>query len=126
MSGVTGVATSTATAALADEIGIPRVELGAAPIDFAIDGADEIAPDLSLIKGAGGAFIMGVEHGAFCVGCCWVLMGLLFFGGVMNLLCVAAIAIFVLIEKIAPLGAMTGRVTGIFLVLAGVYVTVQG
>ncbi len=52
VSGVTGVATSTATAALADEIGIPRVELGAAPIDLAIDGADEIAPDLSLIKGA--------------------------------------------------------------------------
>ena len=57
MSGVTGVATSTATAALADEIGIPRVELGAAPIDFAIDGADEITPDLSLIKGAGGALL---------------------------------------------------------------------
>ena len=57
VSGVTGVATSTATASLADEIGIPRVELGAAPIDFAIDGADEIAPDLSLIKGAGGALL---------------------------------------------------------------------
>ncbi len=77
-------------------------------------------------KGAGGAFVMGVEHGAFCVGCCWVLMGLLFFGGVMNLLCVAAITIFVLIEKMAPLGAMTGRVTGIFLVLVGLYVIVQG
>ncbi len=77
-------------------------------------------------KGAGGAFVMGVEHGAFCVGCCWVLMGLLFFGGVMNLLCVAAITIFVLIEKMAPLGAMTGRVTGILLVLAGLYVIVQG
>ncbi len=57
VSGVTGVATSTATAALADEIGIPRVELGAMPIDLAIDGADEIAPDLSLIKGAGGALL---------------------------------------------------------------------
>ncbi len=57
VSGVTGVATSTATAALADEIGIPRIELDAAPIDFAIDGADEIAPDLSLIKGAGGALL---------------------------------------------------------------------
>ena len=57
VSGVTGVATSTATAALADAMSIPRVELGAAPIDLAIDGADEIAPDLSLIKGAGGALL---------------------------------------------------------------------
>ncbi len=77
-------------------------------------------------KGAHGAVVMGLHHGAYCVGCCWVLMGLLFVGGVMNLLWVAAIAIFVLIEKVAPFGHATSRVTGIGLLLAGVYVMVQG
>ena len=70
-------------------------------------------------RGAGGATVMGIEHGAYCVGCCWVLMLLLFVGGVMNLLWIAAIAIFVLIEKVAPFGAATGRVTGILLILSG-------
>ncbi|MEN8183293.1 MAG: DUF2182 domain-containing protein [Myxococcota bacterium] len=52
--------------------------------------------------GALGALRMGLEHGAYCLGCCWVLMGLLFFGGVMNLLWVAAITVFVLLEKLLP------------------------
>ncbi|MEE8533980.1 MAG: DUF2182 domain-containing protein [Alphaproteobacteria bacterium] len=76
-------------------------------------------------KGAGGALRMGLEHGAFCVGCCWVLMGLLFVGGVMNLLWIAGIAAFVLIEKLAPFGRHTGRVTGVALALWGIYVVVQ-
>ena len=76
-------------------------------------------------KGAGGAFAMGLEHGAFCVGCCWILMGLLFLGGVMNLLWIAAIAIFVLAEKAAPFGVPAGRVSGLLLVLAGLFVVVQ-
>lgn len=72
-------------------------------------------------RGAGGAAVMGMEHGAYCVGCCWVLMLLLFVGGVMNLLWIAAIAVFVLIEKAAPFGAATGRVTAVLLILSGVY-----
>lgn len=60
--------------------------------------------------GTGGAFRMGFQHGLFCVGCCWALMALLFVGGVMNLLWIAAIAGFVLLEKIAPLGIKGGRV----------------
>ena len=76
--------------------------------------------------GRGGAFVMGLEHGAFCVGCCWVLMGLLFVGGVMNLLWVAAIALFVLIEKVLPFGARAGRVTGALLALAGILILLQG
>ena len=76
-------------------------------------------------EGPGGAFVMGLEHGAFCVGCCWFLMGLLFVGGVMNLLWVAAIAVFVLLEKLLPFGAHAGRVTGGFLVLAGLFVLFQ-
>src|ERR687894_1292234 len=54
--------------------------------------------------GTAGAFRMGVEHGALCVGCCWALMALLFVGGVMNLLWVAAITAAVLAEKLAPRG----------------------
>ncbi len=77
-------------------------------------------------KGTGGAFVMGLEHGAFCVGCCWVLMGLLFVGGVMNLLWVAAIAVFVLLEKVVPHGVLAGRLSGALLVLAGLFVVVQG
>ena len=76
-------------------------------------------------KGSGGAFVMGLEHGAFCVGCCWILMGLLFVGGVMNLLWVAAIAVFVLLEKVLPFGVFAGRVTGALLVLAGLIVLIQ-
>jgi predicted metal-binding membrane protein len=69
---------------------------------------------------------MGLEHGAFCLGCCWLLMGLLFVGGVMNLLWVAAIAVFVLLEKVLPFGALGGRITGAVLVLAGIVILVQG
>ena len=70
--------------------------------------------------GTSGALKMGSHHGAFCVGCCWVLMALLFVVGVMNLLWVAAIAAFVLIEKMVPRGEMVGRVAGVALVAAGV------
>ncbi len=77
-------------------------------------------------NGAAGAFAMGLEHGAFCLGCCWVLMALLFVGGVMNLLWVAAIAVFVLAEKAAPFGRGLSRVSALLLVLAGVGVIVAG
>lgn len=67
-------------------------------------------------NGASGAFVMGLEHGVFCVGCCWMLMLLLFVGGVMNLAWIAGIAIFVLLEKLAPAGAWTGRGAGVVLI----------
>lgn len=70
--------------------------------------------------GTGGAFRMGLEHGAWCLGCCWVLMGLLFLGGVMNLLWVAAIAVFVLLEKVIPHGIGGGRLAGAGMILVGV------
>jgi predicted metal-binding membrane protein len=69
--------------------------------------------------GAAGAFRMGAEHGLFCVGCCWALMLLLFAAGVMNLLWVAAIAAFVLVEKLVPAGRLIGRVAGVALAAAG-------
>jgi len=77
-------------------------------------------------NGTGGAIAMGVHHGAYCVGCCWVLMGLLFVAGVMNLLWVAAITAFVLIEKIAPGGHRFARAAGVLFVAAGVYMTIYG
>ncbi|MFZ1061385.1 MAG: DUF2182 domain-containing protein [Candidatus Rokuibacteriota bacterium] len=72
-------------------------------------------------EGAAGALIMGLRHGAFCVGCCWVLMALLFVAGVMNLLWVAAIAAFVLLEKVAPLGRVVSRLAGAILILWGAW-----
>lgn len=69
--------------------------------------------------GAGGAFVMGIRHGAYCVGCCWFLMALLFVAGVMNLLWVAVIALFVMAEKISPKGELLARVAGVGLVIAG-------
>lgn len=69
--------------------------------------------------GAAGAFSMGLRHGAYCVGCCWALMALLFVVGVMNLLWVAVIALFVMAEKILPRGELLGYIGGAALVTAG-------
>jgi predicted metal-binding membrane protein len=69
--------------------------------------------------GAFGAFGMGVRHGLFCLGCCWAVMALLFVGGVMNMLWIAALALFILVEKIVPAGRLLGRTAGIGLVLWG-------
>lgn len=69
--------------------------------------------------GRTGAFRMGLVHGAFCLGCCWFLMALLFYGGVMNLFWIIGLAIYVLIEKLLPAGARIGRLTGIALIAWG-------
>ena len=74
--------------------------------------------------GTTGTLIMGMHHGAFCVGCCWALMCLLFVGGVMNLLWVAVIAAFVLFEKILPAGHALGRLAGITLIAWGLWLLV--
>lgn len=70
-------------------------------------------------SGADGAFWMGLEHGTYCVGCCWFLMGLLFFGGVMNLYWITGIAVFVLLEKSVPRGHWLSYVTGTALIASG-------
>jgi predicted metal-binding membrane protein len=70
-------------------------------------------------EGQAGALAMGFRHGLHCVGCCWLLMGLLFVAGVMNLLWIAAIAGFVLVEKVLPGGRIVGRVAGAVLVVWG-------
>ena len=67
-----------------------------------------------------GAFRMGLEHGTFCLGCCWFLMGLLFFGGIMNLFWIAGLAGFVLLEKTIPMGHWIGRIAGVAFAAWGV------
>jgi predicted metal-binding membrane protein len=69
--------------------------------------------------GARGALVMGLRHGAFCLGCCWMLMLLLFVGGIMNVAWLAGIALFVLVEKVAPAGHWMGRAAGVALVVWG-------
>ncbi len=76
-------------------------------------------------SGAGGALMMGLDHGVFCLGCCWVLMGLLFYGGVMNLAWIGGIALYVLIEKVAPAGHWIGRFSGALLILWGAAVLIR-
>ena len=69
--------------------------------------------------GARGAFVMGLRHGAYCLGCCWMLMLLLFVGGVMNFAWIAGLALFVLVEKLVPAGHWIGRAAGVLLVAWG-------
>jgi predicted metal-binding membrane protein len=67
-------------------------------------------------SGAWGSFRMGVEHGSFCVGCCWALMLLLFAGGVMNLMVIGALTAFVAFEKLAPPRLQSARLSGVLLI----------
>src|SRR5947209_1899755 len=69
--------------------------------------------------GALGALASGIGHGFFCLGCCWMLMALLFVGGIMNLAWIAGIALLVLIEKTLPRGRRVSQVTGAVLVAWG-------
>jgi predicted metal-binding membrane protein len=66
-----------------------------------------------------GALRMGIEHGAFCAGCCWFLMALLFYGGIMNLYWIIGLALFVLLEKTVPAGHWLGRIAGVLLIAWG-------
>ena len=68
-----------------------------------------------------GSLALGARHGVYCVGCCWVLMALLFVGGVMNVLWIALIMIFVLMEKLVPAGRLISRVSGAGFLAAGVW-----
>ena len=70
--------------------------------------------------GAAGALRLGLLHGAYCVGCCWLLMALLFVAGVMNLAFVAALTLLVAAEKLLPYGRALARFGGVLLLVAGV------
>jgi predicted metal-binding membrane protein len=69
--------------------------------------------------GEWGALRMGLEHGAFCTGCCWFLMALLFYGGIMNLFWIIGLALIVLMEKVAPAGHWVGWIMGVGLIAWG-------
>ena len=75
-------------------------------------------------EGHRGALRMGLEHGAYCLGCCWALMLLLFVLGIMNLVWIAALAAFVLAEKVAPMSEWVSRGTGVLLAGWGVWAIV--
>ena len=68
-----------------------------------------------------GAVGLGLRHGLYCIGCCWALMTLLFVGGIMNVLWIAAIAIFVLAEKVFFPGRLLSRIAGTLLIAAGLW-----
>ncbi|MGE5270445.1 MAG: DUF2182 domain-containing protein [Thiohalocapsa sp.] len=75
--------------------------------------------------GTRGALVMGLEHGSYCLGCCWFLMALLFFGGIMNLVWIAGLAVFVLLEKTLPYGHWLGRAAGIVAIAWGALLVVR-
>jgi predicted metal-binding membrane protein len=85
------------------------------PFDFVLNHWEE---------GSTGALRMGIKNGFYCVGCCWMLMVLLFVAGIMNLLWVALIALFVLLEKISPRAKWIPYVAGLFLIVYGVLLLV--
>jgi predicted metal-binding membrane protein len=85
------------------------------PLDFVINRWHD---------GRLGALRMGIEHGAYCLGCCAVIMALLFVSGVMNLLWVAAIAVLVFVEKLLPAGERIARGSGVLMIAFGGYLLV--
>jgi predicted metal-binding membrane protein len=72
------------------------------------------------------AFRLGLGHGAHCLGCCWAMMLLLFAGGVMNLTVIVALTAWVALEKLAPFGAHTPKLTGFVLVALAAWMLARG
>jgi predicted metal-binding membrane protein len=73
-----------------------------------------------------GAFLMGMRHGAYCLGCCWLLMAVLFAVGVMNLAWITALSVFVLLEKVIPRGLFVARTAGVVLMGCGGWLALSG
>jgi predicted metal-binding membrane protein len=72
-------------------------------------------------RDAAGSLMLGLRHGAYCVGCCWALMMLLFVGGVMNVYWILALAIGILLEKVTSFGRLIAPAAGTALIAAGVW-----
>ena len=72
-------------------------------------------------EGIGGALRMGVEHGLYCLGCCWAAMALMFVFGMMNLLWLAALTVLALLEKVAPGGHRIAQGAGFLMVVGGTW-----
>ena len=76
-------------------------------------------------NGLSGAFRMGLQHGVYCVGCCWALMLLLFVGGVMNLAVIATLTALVAFEKLTRFGAQSARISGVLLIAVALLMLVR-
>jgi predicted metal-binding membrane protein len=76
-------------------------------------------------EGRAGAVRTGLHHGLFCMGCCWLLFVILIPLGVMNVAAMAAVAVLVFVEKVAPWGKTAGLVAGVLLVAAGMAVAID-
>jgi predicted metal-binding membrane protein len=75
--------------------------------------------------GGPGAPRMGFQHGLYCVGCCWALMGLSFVAGLMNLLWMAAVTVFVFVDHIFPSGLWLSRLAGAGLIVRGLWMIAE-
>ena len=75
--------------------------------------------------GKAGALRMGIQNGIYCLGCCWILMILLFVSGIMNILWIAIITLFVVIEKILPPAKIISSISGISLIVFGIIILLQ-
>jgi predicted metal-binding membrane protein len=77
-------------------------------------------------RDAPGSLVLGLRHGAYCVGCCWAMTTLLLVGGVMNPLWISLLALLILLEKITPFGRQIALLAGIVLVAAGAWLLATG
>jgi predicted metal-binding membrane protein len=77
-------------------------------------------------RNAPGSVMLGLRHGAYCVGCCWALMVLLFVGGVMNVLWIVPLALLVLLEKVTSFGRLIAPIAGTVLIAAGAWLLSMG
>jgi predicted metal-binding membrane protein len=75
--------------------------------------------------GLRGAFVMGLRHGLYCTGCCWLVMAILFVAGVMNLAWIAALTAIILAEKVFPFGRWVSDLTGAAAVCGGCWLLVK-
>jgi predicted metal-binding membrane protein len=71
--------------------------------------------------GVGGAFVMGLRHGVYCIGCCWALMAALFVFGVMNIYAIAVLSTIVLVEKITPPRLFVAQLIGLACIVLGLW-----
>ncbi len=76
-------------------------------------------------NGRGGALLMGIHNGAYCVACCWALMAVMFVVGTMNMLWVALLAVFMLFEKVGPAPGLVTRGSGMALIATGAWFLVR-
>src|SRR5262249_22978374 len=77
-------------------------------------------------RDAPGSLMLGLRHGAYCVGCCWALMALLLVGGVMNLLWIVLLALLIVLEKVTPSGRLIAHLAGIVLLSGGAWLLATG